>query len=84
MFRLSCVGLIPHLAVCRFLAGYVHNFTYIEISVGTRSAAKEVTKVCHGTLKQEGKTWFHQLSDKSMFKFVMHVVDNQLMGDIYH
>ena len=69
MFRSSCVGLTPYPVFCRFLVGYVQDFTYMEIHVGTKNAAKEVAKVCHGTLKQEGKTWFHQLSDKSMFKF---------------
>jgi hypothetical protein len=31
---------------------------------GTKNAAKEISKVCKGTLRSEGKTWFRELSDK--------------------
>ena len=49
------------------------------VHVGTKNAAKEIAKVCHGTLNQEEKKWFRQLSDKSVFICGIHVVNSDLI-----
>ena len=33
---------------------------------GTKNVAKEMKKICAGPVKARDKTWFAQLSDKSM------------------
>ena len=74
MFSLLPIGFIPYHQRCRVYGQYLQHFTYMYIHVGTRNAAKTVAKVCHGTLKEEGKTWFHQLSDKSVFISVICIM----------
>ena len=61
---------------CRYCSQHFQDSAYMYLHVGTKNAAKKLAKVCYGTLKQEGKTWFRQLSDKSVFKCSLHVVDN--------
>ena len=38
----------------------------LSISPGTKNVAKSMQKIAVGTKKNEGKTWFPQLADKSM------------------
>ena len=41
-----------------------HFYTFI--SLGIKNLAKSMQKIAVGTKKNEGKTWFSQLVDKSM------------------
>ena len=41
------------------------------VHVGTKGAKKVLEKVAKGAIKNEGKVWFHELSDKGNFVHVM-------------
>ena len=43
----------------------VHERTCCMSITGTKNVAKQLKTVCQGAKKNEGKTWFAQLADKS-------------------
>ena len=40
---------------------------YLLHTVGTKGAKKVLAKLAKGAVKNEGKVWFHELSDKGKF-----------------
>jgi hypothetical protein len=44
-------------------------FCLLFPTLGTKNVAKSMIKVAVGSMKNAGKTWFPELSDKSMFHF---------------
>ena len=37
---------------------------FSKVCVGTKGVAREMKKICSGTRREEGITWFTELSDK--------------------
>ena len=52
---------------------FVMLYDKAQIHLGTKNVARELKKVCQGTARTEGKTWFRQLNDKSELRVCVHV-----------
>ena len=48
-----------------------------RIYVGTKNVAKGMKTIAQGAKKNEGKTWFSQLSDKSEFS-ILYLLECQM------